>query len=319
MYHMTSEIEAVDPDDVDDNPLEINSPISLIPDLADWGLEPVDAGVVEDSYENRRILRENRARWTPVYTKTGLPTNLIQVVTAEMSQARLKANKSAILTKPSDLDSDFLTGLQLILTVEADDLVPAWVLAATRHWEDVDTERIRRKKEGIAKAYRPALSGPPSRCRATTVSAHRCQNWADGRIDSNGLCRMHISNHHHSKNDPGIHTLAKARARILSATVGAVDELETLVTTATSEQVRLGAAKEILDRGGLRGGYEVSNETVVTVKPAADIVAQRLSDMRDKQLKRLEAQQEAAEAKEVERLAIEAANTEDAEVVEDES
>jgi hypothetical protein len=276
MYDMDSE---------QDNP-RIEGPAGLLPDLTVWGIEPVDTGVCEDTYENRRILRENQARWNAVYTERGEPTNLIQVVTVEMRQAALVANKSILLTKKKDPDSDYHTGFNLVIIPQADNLVPAWVLAASRHWEDVEEERQKRGPD--AKLYRPALAGPPSRCLAKNISGHRCQNWSNGRVDSNGLCRTHISNHHHDLETPGTHTLAKARARLLSASEGAVDGLEELMNTATSEAVRLGAMKEILDRGGLRGGFDIGGEVKIQVVPAGDVVAERLRKLRENQQKALE-------------------------------
>jgi hypothetical protein len=282
-------------DDSDNDPLIEGQP-GLLPNLNDWGIDAVDIGVCEDSYENRRLLRENQARWVPVYTKTGAPTNLIQVVTVQMQQARLAENKSIILKDKKNLDSDYITGFNLTLIPQADNIVPAWALAATRHWTEVEEERQRRGKDG--KVYRPALAGPPTRCLAKNLTGHRCQNWSNGRVDSNGLCRMHISNHHYDTETPGTHTLAKARARMLSASVGAVDKLEELMN-ATSEPVQLGAAKEILDRAGLRGGFDIGGEVKIQVVPAGEVVAERLKKLRENQAKALQILNEPASPEEV--------------------
>lgn len=296
-------------DDSDDTTPIIDGPVGLLPDLNDWGIDSVDLGICEDSYENRRILRENKARWIAVFTSKGEPTNLIQVVTPEMQQAKLAANKSILLTNPKDLDSDYKTGFNLIVMPQSDNLVPAWVLAASRLWEDIEEERQRRGPTG--KPYRPAIYGPPTRCLAKNISGHRCQNWANGRVDANGLCRVHISNHHHDLETPGIHTLAKARARMLSASVGAVDELEALMTSATSEPVRLGAAKEILDRSGLRGGFDISGEIKVEVVPAADLVAQRLENLKNNRQKALTLLAEVADEQEAETVTVEVVEEDD--------
>ena len=60
-----------------ENENQIDSPLSLLPDLALWGIEEVDKGVCEDTAENRRIIRDQKARYQPVYSQDGKPTNLI--------------------------------------------------------------------------------------------------------------------------------------------------------------------------------------------------------------------------------------------------
>ena len=295
--------------DESDDSLRIDGPLGLLPDLALWGIEPVDAGICEDTYDNRKLLRENKARWLPVYTQKGEPTNFIQVVTAEMRQAQLVANKSIILTDVKDTDSDYKTGFKLTIIPQSDTLVPAWVIAATKQWGNIEEERFLRAEKNEAKLYRPAIAGPPGRCMAKNITGHRCQNWHNGRVDSNGLCRTHMANHHYDDETPGVHTMAKARARLMSAAEGAVDGLEELALTATSEPVRLGAYRDILDRAGLRGGMDFSGEVKITVVPAADLVKDRLDALRQRQLEMKEAEAEALRQRELE------ARTEDAEIV----
>jgi hypothetical protein len=45
---------------------------------------------------------------------------------------------------------------------------------------------------------------------------------------------------------------------------------------AESEPVRLKAATEILDRAGVRGGVEIDTNVNVDVRPAAEVIAERL-------------------------------------------
>jgi hypothetical protein len=56
----------------------------------------------------------------------------------------------------------------------------------------------------------------------------------------------------------------------------AVDKLEELMEFAESEPVKLKAATEILDRAGVRGGVEIDTNVNVDVRPAAQIIAERL-------------------------------------------
>lgn len=269
----------MNPNEIDDeNPIILDTPIGLIPDLSLWGIEEgPEPGTCEDTYENRKLLRENKATWTLVYAQDGSPTNFIQVVTSEMKQARLLANKSVLLKDPRDPDSDYITGFSLIIEPRADNMVPAWVIAATRKWEDISEERAKRGPEG--KVFRPAVEGPPSRCRARRMDGKRCQNWTGGLFENDGLCKTHISTKASAPDNFGSNRLQRARNRLISAAEGAVEGLEELATSATSEPVRLGAYKEILDRAGVRGGFEIDQNVKVDVTSAEQIVLDRLKEI----------------------------------------
>ena len=296
-------------DNSDETIPQLDGPLGLAPNLAQWGIDSPEPGLCEDTYENRRILRLNGARWNPVFTTDGHPTNLIQVITEEMRTAQLSMTKEGLLTDIRNPDSDYKSGFKLVIIPGVENMVPGWVMAASRHWEAVEEEREKRGPNG--KPYRPALAGPPQRCRAHTLSGRRCASWANGRVDSNGLCRTHMANQPHDAENPGIHTQAKARARLLSATEGAVDELESLMTNATSEPVRLGAAKEILDRAGIRGGYDINQEVTVKVVPAEEVVRKRLEAFRERALEMEAARIEAERQRELEALIVDAEEVED--------
>ena len=265
-------------DEKDD--LQIEAPVTLLPDLSLWGIEEVERGVCLDSYDNRKLLRENGANWIIVYTPDGRPTDLIQVVTSEMRQARLLQNRSFLLSDSSDVDSDYLTVADLIIDPRVDDAVPAWVLAASRKWIEIAEERERRGSDG--KLFRPAVAGPPARCRARRMDGKRCQNWTGGLVQNDGLCKTHIGTRANAEDNFGANIMQKARNRLISATVGAVEGLEELAQTATSEPVRLGAYKEILDRAGIRGGVEVDSNVNVTVVSAEQVVRDRLAKIAER-------------------------------------
>jgi hypothetical protein len=59
----------------------------------------------------------------------------------------------------------------------------------------------------------------------------------------------------------------------------AVDVLEEMMVSATSEPVRLKAATEILDRAGVRGGVEIDITGDLHVRSSADIVSERLEKL----------------------------------------
>jgi hypothetical protein len=57
----------------------------------------------------------------------------------------------------------------------------------------------------------------------------------------------------------------------------AVDKLEELMEYAESEPVQLKAATEILDRAGVRGGVEIDTNVNIDVRPAAEVINERLN------------------------------------------
>lgn len=75
--------------------------------------------------------------------------------------------------------------------------------------------------------------------------------------------------------------LEDARMRLLGLADKGVDTLEELMDTAQSEAVRLGAVKEILDRGGVRGGTEI-DVNVTAEQSSADILKDRLAKLRER-------------------------------------
>lgn len=256
-----------------DYQLEVESPISAIPDLDALGIDEIEPGVCEDSIENRKIIRRELLNWYPLFDSNGEPTNLIQVVSDEMHRkyraSRIEA-KSDLLVNPRDLNSDYKTGLDLLLDDEAQAYAPAWVVAAARFWNEVEIAR----EEGRKKGVNPHLEGPPQRCTYIRRDGSRCLYWHNGMATSAQACRIHQTRPEHQRN-----LLAKARTRVISASVAAVDELENLMLSATSEPVKLKAATEMLDRAGIRGGIEIESTVDVNIRPAADIIAERLAKL----------------------------------------
>ena len=102
----------------------------------------------------------------------------------------------------------------------------------------------------------------PRKCTAhSTRSKQLCERWA---IKGQTVCMMH------SGKTP--QALAKAQAameladvRLRGLTIPAVDALERLLR-ADSEAVVLGAAKDVLDRGGLKATDRVEVAAEITVK-----------------------------------------------------
>jgi hypothetical protein len=96
--------------------------------------------------------------------------------------------------------------------------------------------------------------------------------WGSGRPKDDGLCRVHLRSVKHKTSDD----IERAREKLMQAAPFAVDKLEELMEFAESEPVKLKAATEILDRAGVRGGVEIDTNVNVDVRPAAQIIAERL-------------------------------------------
>lgn len=246
----------------------VDDPISVRADLSELGIEEVDRGICEDSFENRAILRKARLIYEPVYGSDGKPSGLIKVRSAESTRERRIASlaeKRPILVTPSDQNSDYLTGLDLIAEEATDYLVPPWVMGATRKW-------LKEKEAGGPPTAKRQPSPMPHRCRHIKEDGIRCMLWGSGRPVDDGLCRVHLRSLKHKTSDD----IERAREKLMQAAPYAVDKLEELMEFAESEPVKLKAATEILDRAGVRGGIEVDTNVNIDVRPAASVIAERL-------------------------------------------
>lgn len=261
------------------------------PDLSMYGIEEVDRGICEDTYENRSILRTHRMNWNNVYDENGQPTGMLQVLSPEMQSARSLSNidsRKVILTDDRDPNSDYLTEEALIIEEAADTLAPLWVIAQTRSWIRI---REARKKDPNIK---PAFAGPPSRCKYIKSDGIRCMLWCTGRVTDDGLCRTHLG----SKSNNFSGAVQKARTRAYQAAPAAINVLEQMMESAESEQVKLKAATEILDRAGIRGGVELDAKVEINERPADDIIRERLARLAPQLLQVTEVKQKELEEEE---------------------
>jgi len=249
--------------------VQIDTPINLRPDLSEYGIEETDRGVCEDTFENRQALRRAKLNWLPVYAVNGVPTGLIQALSPEMqTQQRLLslAEKQAILVNARDKNSDYLTGYDLLAESASDYTVPPWVLGATKAW-------VKQQREIESTGIEPRKRSPlPARCKAIKDDGVRCQLWTGGRPQDDGMCRVHLGSLRNKPTD----SVERARQRLTQAAPTAVDTLEHLMESAESEPVKLKAATEILDRAGVRAGFDINTDVTLDVRPAASIIAERL-------------------------------------------
>jgi hypothetical protein len=243
-------------------------PYDFRPNLEALGIVEHERGVCEDTFENRAILRRNKLNWDPVYDMSGAPTGMIAARTQEATKERRLlslAEKRPLLVTASDNNSDYTNGIDLLLSDELMSIVPPWVVGATRVWQ---AEQI----NGIPAGSRKAPAALPHRCNQIKSDGIRCLLWASGREKDGGLCRIHLR----TIRKPGA-DVERARLKLAQGAPAAVDVLEDLMENAESEPVKLKAATEILDRAGVKGGYEFDvNVEVTDARPASQVIMERL-------------------------------------------
>ena len=247
---------------------QIDEPVDLRPDLSTLGIEEAEKGVCEDNYQNRAILRRAKLAWDPVYSTNGVPTGLIRARSKESTMERRLlslAEKRPIMVDSTSNNSDYLTGLDLLAEDTADYLVPPWVIHSTRLY-------LKEQNEGGPKSDKRKPLAQPHRCRQVKDDGIRCMLWSSGRPKDDGLCRIHLRSTQHKTSDD----IERARQKLVQAAPYAVDMLEDLMENAESEPVKLKAATEILDRAGIRGGVEIDSSINIDVRPAAQVIAERL-------------------------------------------
>lgn len=254
--------------------IQIDEPVNIRPILADIGIDEVERGICQDTYENRTILRRAKMGWDTVYSSNGIPTGLIQARSDEMAKQRRiisLGEKKPILADPDNRNADYLTGLDLLAESAADYLVPPWVVGATRAY-------IKEQEAGGPVSAKRKPAALPHRCRAIKDDGIRCMLWSSGRLNDDGYCRVHLRS---LARRPG-EDIERARSKLSQSAPYAVDILEDLMQNAASEPVRLKASTEILDRAGVRGGVEFDARLEVTDgRPPAQVVAERLQRLAD--------------------------------------
>lgn len=134
----------------------------------------------------------------------------------------------------------------------------------------------------IPLGWKPTLRKPipVTRCVVIKKSGDRCGRWSMRGMTkcySHGKKELNFPNVKAHKEA----VLEAARMRMLDASDDAVDTLEQLLQPGTAEGIRLKAATEILDRNGVRGGFEIDLE-VGTKEDAASMLTRRLKTLQDR-------------------------------------
>ncbi len=260
-----------EPEDLDVGVPRFDTPLDLRPNLEPLGIVEIERGVCHDTFENRSILRKNSMNWDPVYDANGVPTGYIAARTREATKERRLLSlieKRPLLKTASDNNSDYINGLDLLLDDELIKIVPPWVVGATRVWQ---AEQI----NGVPKGSKKQPAALPHRCREIKSDGIRCMLWCSGRLKDDGLCRIHLR----TVRKPGA-DVERARLKLAQSAPFAVDVLEDLMENAESEPVKLKAASEILDRAGIKGGYDFDVKVEVSdARPASAVIAERLAKL----------------------------------------
>lgn len=136
----------------------------------------------------------------------------------------------------------------------------------------------------IPMGWKPTKAEPVPVVRCTAKirngpkQGEQCTKWS---IRGATVCLQH-GGHLPNVREHAQSVVEAARMKLVGLAPEAVDALEDLVQTGTADQIRLAAAKEILDRSGIVKGTEI---TVVTEErvSAADIIAEKLKMMAARQ------------------------------------
>lgn len=262
--------------------------------LWDLGIEETEPMVCEDSFDNRRTLRNNKFMWSALTDPdTGMPTGLIRVFTPEELTARRESvwdTKKPIMEEPGNAYSEYVGPRDL----EMDADIPWWVKLRLRGWVE---DELSGKPEEKRRRF-------PERCEVIRTDGTRCWSWAPAPNKAK-RCKKHLA----WEMDTDQANAKLAKLRMLQMAPAAADTLEGLMLDANeSGAVRLKASTEILDRAGVRGGVELDISGELEVKDAGAEVSDRLTRLAERMAE--------AEKKKAELLAELEAATEKTDIVE---
>lgn len=141
--------------------------------------------------------------------------------------------------------------------------------------------------EKVPENWKPTLEKPlPAlRCWYVRPDGTRCKKFGvrgTGGANTNGKAMCFI----HGGSLPPVKKMAEeqvmaARMKLIDNADAAVDVLLSLTQEGRADQVRLGAAKEILDRAGLKGAPELSVEVAHTVS-YKDEIQKKLKELKER-------------------------------------
>lgn len=136
---------------------------------------------------------------------------------------------------------------------------------------------------------------PVTRCSQIKKDGTRCKRWS---LRGYHKCKSHsgpgalMPDGNVNKYREAV--IEAAKLRLLDMSEEALDTIWQLAQPGTGEAIRLKAATEVLDRAGIRGGFELSVEGEVTVS-ASDEIRKRLEGLKEgaDEVRKMRAQMEA--------------------------
>lgn len=146
----------------------------------------------------------------------------------------------------------------------------------------------REQESNIPKGWKPTLEKPLPVVRCTGTirngdrTGERCGRWS---IMGHDRCMVH-GGHLPNVQKAAATKVEAAKLRLIEDVDLAVDTLFELLKPGVADNVKLGAAKEILDRSGVKGAIDVNIE-VKTADPSEDIL-KKLQIMRERAAPKLE-------------------------------
>ena len=141
-------------------------------------------------------------------------------------------------------------------------------------------EEADRQGRGLVAGWQPSIRKPmPTvRCVVIKKDGQRCQQWS---LRGHDKCVKHVRREMNFPNVKEHHAavIEAARLRLIDDSDAAIDTLEALTREGTADGIRLKAATEILDRAGIRGGYEIDVEVAEKPDPSK-FISSRLEQLR---------------------------------------
>jgi hypothetical protein len=132
----------------------------------------------------------------------------------------------------------------------------------------------------VPKGWHATLAKPLPSVQCTGIirngerAGERCNKWS---IAGATVCLQH-GGHLPNVKKAAEERKDAARLQLIGATSDAVDVIEHLMKYATQENVKLAAAKDVLDRAGIKAGMEINVTHEHKLSPM-DEINQRLADM----------------------------------------
>lgn len=160
----------------------------------------------------------------------------------------------------------------------------------------------------VPEKWRPTVNEPVPVVRCTTIKANgeRCKRWS---LRGATQCASH-GGRLPSVREHAAATVEAARLRIIDLSDNAVDVIQDLMLNSAADKIRLDAARDLLDRAGIKGAVEI-DVTVEQVTSPADRARQKIDEFAARLAEQALKEEEARRAEEAEIVDAELEDEED--------